>query len=304
MKTNNKGFAISIMLYAMVLLIVTIFYIILAIVKNRYNVSEALVDDAVEFLEDNDSYASASDKAAPIIVFNQGTKVVKDSLNGLVIYVFDDSIDTKNIELTSNGANVTITCTRSGLVTSCVPNNYIISNDSELVVTATDNNHNISKESIKFYKATAPTCTIKVIDEKTCNSSHTSCNELSKEGSAYLLYYGDYATYELTCASKTGVDAYYKDSDFEDANKKNTLVDFKVTTERFPSKTVIKITVRSKTTLAQHEAGIDLTRPKLKTEEDATAPLKICDGYNGTDGNNCQSIQLPYLKIISPAITH
>ena len=44
---NNKGFAISLMLYAMILLIVTIFYIVLAIVKNRFTYSEKMVNNVI-----------------------------------------------------------------------------------------------------------------------------------------------------------------------------------------------------------------------------------------------------------------
>ena len=91
MKRNNKGFAISIMLYAMVLLIVTIFYIILAIVKNRYNTSEELVDTAVAFMETNDPYAAASDKTAPLVVFDHNGLTVGENLSSsnFNFYVFD-----------------------------------------------------------------------------------------------------------------------------------------------------------------------------------------------------------------------
>ena len=39
---NKKGFAISIVLYVIIFLIIAIFYVLLAIVKTRYNVSSDL----------------------------------------------------------------------------------------------------------------------------------------------------------------------------------------------------------------------------------------------------------------------
>ena len=89
MRKNNKGFAISIMLYAMVLLIVTIFYIILAIVKNRYNTNEALVEQAVNYMTDNDDYALSGDRTKPIIVLSDNNEVYNGGRN-IKIYIYDD----------------------------------------------------------------------------------------------------------------------------------------------------------------------------------------------------------------------
>ena len=51
---NNKGFAISVILYALVFLIITIFYILLGVVKARYNNSSNLRDSVVNNLNGSD----------------------------------------------------------------------------------------------------------------------------------------------------------------------------------------------------------------------------------------------------------
>ena len=67
---NNKGFAISLMLYAMILLIVTIFYLVLAIVKTRFTYSEKMVNTAIKFLDEHDENMSHGDRTGPLVVFN------------------------------------------------------------------------------------------------------------------------------------------------------------------------------------------------------------------------------------------
>ena len=47
---NKKGFAISVILYSIVFLIITIFYILLSIVKARYNTVNSLRDNIVSNL--------------------------------------------------------------------------------------------------------------------------------------------------------------------------------------------------------------------------------------------------------------
>lgn len=47
---NKKGFAISIILYSIVFVIITVLYIILKIVKTRYQVTEGLKNDIREQL--------------------------------------------------------------------------------------------------------------------------------------------------------------------------------------------------------------------------------------------------------------
>lgn len=51
---NKKGFAISIILYSVVLLIIAILYMLLGIEKNRTNVSEELRDSIIEQLNNVD----------------------------------------------------------------------------------------------------------------------------------------------------------------------------------------------------------------------------------------------------------
>ena len=51
---NNKGFAISIILYTIVLLIIAILYMLLEIEKNRYTVNEGLRNSIIEQLNENE----------------------------------------------------------------------------------------------------------------------------------------------------------------------------------------------------------------------------------------------------------
>ena len=51
---NKKGFAISIILYSVVLLIITILYMLLGIEKNRKETNEELRNNIVEQLNDVD----------------------------------------------------------------------------------------------------------------------------------------------------------------------------------------------------------------------------------------------------------
>lgn len=52
-KLNNKGFAISIILYSFVFLIVTILFILLGLEKNRYEVNQNLREGIIEKLNEN-----------------------------------------------------------------------------------------------------------------------------------------------------------------------------------------------------------------------------------------------------------
>ena len=87
---NNKGFAISLMLYAMILLIVTIFYIVLAIVKNRFTYSEAMVNNVTEFLDKHDASLGHGDRTGPLIVFSP-TATAFDKEGSVVVDIFDDT---------------------------------------------------------------------------------------------------------------------------------------------------------------------------------------------------------------------
>ena len=52
---NKKGFAISIVMYSIVFLLITMFYIILGILKTRYNVSDNLRNTIIEELNSSDN---------------------------------------------------------------------------------------------------------------------------------------------------------------------------------------------------------------------------------------------------------
>ena len=52
---NKKGFAISIIMYSIVFLLVSIFYITLGILKTRYNVSDSLRKGIMEELNGDDN---------------------------------------------------------------------------------------------------------------------------------------------------------------------------------------------------------------------------------------------------------
>ncbi len=52
---NKKGFAISIVLYSIVFLLVTIFYIMLGILKTRYTVNDGLRKGIMDELNSNEN---------------------------------------------------------------------------------------------------------------------------------------------------------------------------------------------------------------------------------------------------------
>ena len=316
MKKNNKGFAISIMLYAMVLLIVTIFYIILAIVKNRYNTSEELVDTAVSFMEANDPYAAASDKTAPLVVFDHNGLTLGDSVSAdnFKVYIYDDNISPSGITLkTGTGSSISLTCVpneNGQPVYQCVPRTALSINTTpgyiDLILTAVDGTsatpaekRNKTEVRKRFYKAKGPSCSVTVIDEKTCNQYVHTCRELvhTTEGGIkkYTLLQGDYAIYQITCTSNSGIDAFFKDSDFAPSTTK-VLGEFKVTTERSDNTAVLKIIVRGGAT------GDNTT---LKVNGGTPGNIKICDSYNGGESEtNCSNVTLPLINVVQPAATH
>ncbi len=51
---NKKGFAISVILYIIVFFIITIFYVLLGIVKARYNTNSSLRDSVVTKLNSSE----------------------------------------------------------------------------------------------------------------------------------------------------------------------------------------------------------------------------------------------------------
>ena len=103
---NNKGFAISLMLYAMILLIVTIFYIVLAIVKTRFTYSEAMVNGAVEFLDLHDTSLGHGDRTGPLVVFDPSSSGFNVNSGGIVtVNIFDDN-DGEGLDPTSIKINI------------------------------------------------------------------------------------------------------------------------------------------------------------------------------------------------------
>ena len=54
MNMNKKGFAISIVLYSIVFLLISVFYMILGILKTRYSVSSSLREDIIDQLNSDE----------------------------------------------------------------------------------------------------------------------------------------------------------------------------------------------------------------------------------------------------------
>lgn len=50
---NKKGFAISVILYSMVILVISIMYLVLGIVKDRYNLENQLKESAIDYIDEN-----------------------------------------------------------------------------------------------------------------------------------------------------------------------------------------------------------------------------------------------------------
>ena len=50
---NKKGFAISVILYSMVILVISILYLVLGIVKNRYTLETQLKESAIDYIDEN-----------------------------------------------------------------------------------------------------------------------------------------------------------------------------------------------------------------------------------------------------------
>ena len=97
---NKKGFAISIILYSMVFLLISIFYLLLGIVKTRYTVTNNLRNDLMEkFNESNFLY----DKIIKLCEDGSINYVKKyDVANGVPIDTPDGSGDKEVCYYTSN----------------------------------------------------------------------------------------------------------------------------------------------------------------------------------------------------------
>ena len=82
---NKKGFAISVILYAIVFLIISIFYILLAIVKTRYNEADDLKKSIITSLNSMENVYSKleNDNPVNVLIINPNGGVVE--INGEVI---------------------------------------------------------------------------------------------------------------------------------------------------------------------------------------------------------------------------
>lgn len=52
-KMNKKGFAISVILYSMVILVISIMYLVLGIIKDRYNLENQLKESTIDYIDEN-----------------------------------------------------------------------------------------------------------------------------------------------------------------------------------------------------------------------------------------------------------
>lgn len=75
-KLNNKGFAISVILYAMVILAMGIFFLLIDIVNTRYRLSKDMKEDVVEYINSqgvNTITSSLANKIATTKIINTGS---------------------------------------------------------------------------------------------------------------------------------------------------------------------------------------------------------------------------------------
>lgn len=237
---NNKGFAISLMLYAMILLIVTIFYIVLAIVKNRFTYSEKMVNNVIVFLDQHDESMKHGDRTGPLVVFNPPATAF--SSNGLVtIDIFDDNdgkgLDTSSIiikvnkdicyDKSSNNGTVIVNKLDSKhsqfIVT--LPNNLLIGtsyntlsvsvkdgegNYSQTLPRKIENNLTYSYQTYGF-TLTGPSCTVsppyRRIKEKV-NAGDSRINVTEEKDGVTNYYYLHYDNISSTTVP-SGEDIFY-----------------------------------------------------------------------------------------------
>ena len=277
---NNKGFAISIMLYAMVLLIVTIFYIILAIVKNRYTSSTSLVEQAVQYMTDNDDYALSGDKTPPIIVVSDNNEVYQQQRE-IKIYIYDDddgaglNLSTFKISQSENGSNIanssSVNCNKDSRKISC---RYTIPNSSavqKLYISIKDAAGNEAK-AIRSYVITGngPTCTVTVTSDD-ASSFQQSGGTYSTLGGATIFY-----TVNCTAINSHGLNTFIIKSDF---NVSNGSID----------------EIKS-------EYGIDTVKTVISVRADAVTnkdmTLSFKDGYGFKDvAGNSSNVTFPKVHI-------
>ena len=232
---NNKGFAISIMLYAMILLIVTIFYIVLAIVKTRFNYSETMVDAATKFLDEHDESMGHGDRTGPLILFDPPTRGFSN--DGIVtINIFDDNdgegLDVDSIIIKGNNEIYYSKDKRvSGIVTEVTINpkrtharfKIKVSSTIKLYVSVKDKKGNFAQTlprytdnsditySYQSYNVTStgPRCTINgpyLKDNYKAGGNNTKVTEIDSY---------QQIIYEIVCKGENGIDAYLSTDDFK-----------------------------------------------------------------------------------------
>lgn len=232
---NNKGFAISIMLYAMILLIVTIFYIVLALVKTRFNYSETMVDAATKFLDEHDESMGHGDRTGPLILFDPPTRGFSN--DGIVtINIFDDNdgegLDTDSIIIKSdNDLYYSKDKRANGIITEVTisPNRtharfkVKVSRSIKLYVSVKDRKGNFAQTlprytdnnditySYQSYNVTnsGPECTINgpyLKDNYKAGGNNTRVTEVDSQ---------QQIIYEIVCKGENGIDAYLSTDDFK-----------------------------------------------------------------------------------------
>jgi len=299
---NNKGFAISLMLYAMILLIVTIFYIVLAIVKNRFTYSESMVNNVIEFLDEHDTSMGHGDKTGPLIVFNPPSTGFKSA--GIVfVTIFDDNdgegLNEDSIIIKINNTVVyskTVNATQYILSkNSNTERTYIQfkiqlpTSNSTLYVSVKDKQGNFAQTlprstdsngvtySYQKYISTenGPTCTIddkspkkaimKIVNGKPVVDHYESVKNKTVNMNEDIYY-------DIICTGNNGIDAFLTRDDF--TTKENTLNDIIYVKNIIITNSInkTKITIQAGTYYPASTPGCS----ELST-------LKLKDGYGVKD---------------------
>ena len=100
---NKRGFAISIILYSMVFLLVSIFYILLGIVKTRYNITSGLRNNIIDDLNETNVLYDIIENLGNTTSINYVLKY--DVTNGAPIDTVDGSGNKDIYYYTSNNSN-------------------------------------------------------------------------------------------------------------------------------------------------------------------------------------------------------
>lgn len=100
---NNKGFAISVILYSMVFLLISVFYMLLGIVKSRYNTSTQLRDTIVEELNESKLLYDVIEYLGDVINIDYVKKY--DVSNGGPIDLYDGTGNKDIYYFTSNDSS-------------------------------------------------------------------------------------------------------------------------------------------------------------------------------------------------------